>query len=375
MKTFSKKALLGVSAIALMSAISTGVSADDTDWSNPQHKSWRNFGENLPPQKRVHVQNLEKQFEHAAKKIEPAARKPFTQKQPASDIPLNAKPGECYAKVQIPVEYETISEQVMVSKGSVRYDTTPAEYTTEEIQVIAEEAKEELKVIPATYKTITEKVLVRPAYDKIVEVPATYKTVTEEVLVRPAYTTWKKGRGPIEKQDDLTGDIMCLVEVPAEYKTISTRVVDTPASTKRIPVQAEYKEITKTVVDQPARVEKVEIPAKYKTISVQKLARAAEQKAIKIDPVYETVTKRIPVGGGTLEWRSILCETNATPDVIKNVQKALQAAGFFKGSVSGSLDADTMAAVEAYQKQNNLPSGQLTIRTLKHLGVSPNTAG
>lgn len=59
-------------------------------------------------------------------------------------------------------------------------------------------------------------------------VPAVYKTTTEEVLESPAQTVWKKGRGPIEKLDNATGEIMCLVEIPAKYRTIQKVVLENP---------------------------------------------------------------------------------------------------------------------------------------------------
>jgi hypothetical protein len=62
---------------------------------------------------------------------------------------------------------------------------------------------------------------------------------------------WKKGRGPIEKIDAATGEIMCLVEVPATYK-----VMDTPPTTREVTV-----------------------PAEYKTVKVQKLSRLPSKSA------------------------------------------------------------------------------------------------
>jgi hypothetical protein len=32
--------------------------------------------------------------------------------------------------------------------------------------------------------------------------------------------------------------------------------------------------------------------------------------------VYETVTKRVQASDGHMEWRAVLCETNATPGLV-----------------------------------------------------------
>ena len=78
--------------------------------------------------------------------------------------------------------------------------------------------------------------------------PPVYENVTERILVKPAYTTWKKGRGPIEKINQATGEIMCLVEVPAEYRTVTKRVLKTPAGTKKVTIPAVYKTVKKRIM-------------------------------------------------------------------------------------------------------------------------------
>ena len=199
--------------------------------------------------------------------------------------------------------------------------------------------------------------------------PAEYKTVTEQVLVKPAYTTWKKGRGPIEKIDDSTGEIMCLVEVPAEYKTVSRKELVQPERTEEVKIPAVYKTVTKKVVDQPARTEKVTVPAVYKTIDVVKQVEPPKEKKTIIPAVYKEVPKQVKVTDADLEWREILCETNTTQDVVRRLQKALEDKGYDPIWIDGVYGPKTRAAVVAYQKDNDLASGQLTMQTLEHLGV------
>ena len=70
-----------------------------------------------------------------------------------------------------------------------------------------------------------------------------------------------------------------------------------------------------------------------------------------------------------MEWREILCETNTTPDVIRRVQGALRREGYNPGVADGVLGGQTLTALRAYQVDNNLPSGQLTIATVRRLGI------
>ena len=155
----------------------------------------------------------------------------------------------------------------------------PPKYRTEKQQVIDTEAYEKVEIIPAKYEWEEKKILVTEPSYKLVKIPETYKTITEKILVEPAKTVWKKGRGPVEKLDNSTGEIMCLVEVPAKYKTI-----------------------TKTVVDKPATTKRIEIPAEYKTVKVKKLVSPAKEKRIKVPATYKTITKKILESDGRLVW-------------------------------------------------------------------------
>ncbi|MCB1751997.1 MAG: hypothetical protein KDI74_09760 [Gammaproteobacteria bacterium] len=65
--------------------------------------------------------------------------------------------------------------------------------------------------------------------------------MTEKVLVKPAYTTWKSGRGRIERVDNASGEIMCPVEVPAEYRTVTKRVMKSGPSTRKETIPAALK--------------------------------------------------------------------------------------------------------------------------------------
>ena len=168
----------------------------------------------------------------------------------------DAKVGGCYAEYHIPAQYKTETQKVLKS-----------------------EASHKIEIIPAKYEWSEEKVLVKEASSKLIEVPAMYETVTEKVLVTPATTEWKKGRGPVERLDGSTGEIMCLVEIPAVYKTVSKRVLKSPSTTK-----------------------KVDIPAEYKVEKVRKLVSPSKEKKIEIPATYETVTKRIKTSDEKVMW-------------------------------------------------------------------------
>ena len=315
----------------------------------------------------------------------------------------------------IPATYKVVEKKVTIREPRTKIVTVPATYKTVTEKVMVEPEKTKLVVVPATYKTVTEKVMVEPEKTKLVVVPATYKTVTEKVLVKAAHTEWKKGRGEIEKINNGTGEIMCLVEVPAVYKTITKKVLLKDASTKEVKIPAVYKTVSKRVVATPETTKEVKTPAVYKTVKKSVLATPATTKEVKIPAVYKTVKTRVLVTPATtkeekipgickmvktrvidtpakevkttipavystyvkkvqvsepyLRWQPVLCQTNTQKNVISKLQKKLKAKNYKISRINGVYNAETKAAVQAYQKDNKLSQGALTLKTLQSLGL------
>ncbi len=290
---------------------------------------------------------------------------------PANDLmPPNAVAGECYARILTPATYRIDQQEMIKTEAGYSLQVTEPEYEWTTESVLIKEASETAELVPARYEWRTETVLVKDAHEHLKTIPAVYENKSEKVLAKAAYTTWKKGRGPIEKLNNSTGEIMCLVEVPAEYKTVTSRVLVTPARTEKTTHPAEYQDIKKRVmVEGPTMVKKV-IPAEYKTVKVKRVVKPAQETRVEIPATYQTVTNKVKVTDSHLEWRTILCETNTTPDIIRNLQRALLAAGHNPGAIDGVIGSDTMAAVASYQKEKNLAVGQITINTLKSLGIN-----
>lgn len=433
-----------------------------------------------------------------------------------TDALPNAKAGQCYAKVLIPANYETVTKKVMVKEASGKIEIIPAKYQLVEERVIIKPASEKIVAVPAVYNKVEEEVLVSPeklvwrkgsagkakiapaswiasaaasgvtdkaevgqcfveyqqnakyktvqekvlkreasekieiapavykweekkflakeASEKIVDIPAAYETLEEKILERAAYTTWKEGRGPIEKLDNSTGDIMCLVEVPAKYKIITKKILKTPSVSQRITIPAEYetikvktlvtpaqekrtaipaeyqmvdkqvkesdgligwrekgatgpgkltgklicrakidakyKTITKQVIAAEATTRKEVVPAEEKLVKVNKLVSPAQEKRIEIPAVYSDVSTRNKVTDEKFAWRQVLCETNTSQDVVTRLQRALEKIGLDPGPVDGVMGRQTYNAIEQFQLNKGLETGGLTLSTLEALNVS-----
>lgn len=284
-------------------------------------------------------------------------------------LPPNAKPGECYARVFVPAQYGNEEVRVLKRAASEKIEIIPARYETVTERVLVSEPGRKLEVIPATYGTVEERVMVRPASTRLEEVPAQYGWEEEQVLVTPAQTVWKKGRGPVERVDTATGEIMCLVDEPAVYKTVKRRVLLSPASTRAVEVPAEYQTLKKRVMKTPPTTREVEVPAQYRTVKVRKLTQPEREVRKEIPAQYATVTKRPQISEGQMAWRPVLCETNATPQTVASIQRALAQSGHSPGPIDGVIGRQTLAAVQSFQSAKSLPRGGLNFATIEALGV------
>ena len=290
-----------------------------------------------------------------------------------ADLPPNAVAGKCYAKCLIPDEYETVTEQILLKEASSRIEVVPAEYETVEEQVLVKEAYRVLEIVPATFSSVTEEIMVKEASSRLEYVPPVYETVTEQVLVSPATTKWVKGRADRNclSEDPDKCKVWCLTEVPAQYKTVTKQVLRTPATTREIPIPAEYKTITKAVTQTPASTEEREIPAEYRTVTKQVLRTPATTREVEIPAEYSTVTtQKLVRTGGFTDWVEVLCEAKMTTAKIIEIQQALQARGYNPGPMDNIMGSRTRTALEAFQRDNGLPVGNVNIDTLRALGIA-----
>jgi hypothetical protein len=290
-----------------------------------------------------------------------------------------ARVGECYARVVTPATFGTTEERVLVRAASSTISVVPAVYGPGEERVLVKGETKSLVVIPATYEDVTERILVKAAGTQLVTTPATFKTATERRLVKAASTAWKRSseltaaERALQNIDPNAGDVLCLVEVPAVYETVTSTVVDQPASTRSIEIPAEYTTVTKTVLKTPPSTREVIEPAVYRNVVTSKLITPAREVRADIPAEYVTKTNTVQTSAAKSEWRQIVCETNATPTKLSEIQNALTKAGFATGRTDGAIDGNTMNAVRGYQKAKGLPvdtDRYINVATVRALGLS-----
>lgn len=363
MKTPAKTLVLSFSLAGAMAALGSVAFADTNNHVVRHHRSPPSFKEPEPGR------------ENATKLPEPA--KPvrdegdkLARSEDDARFPPEAKPGQCWTRVLVPPPVETKQERVVVKEASVDLVEIPPELETVEEQVMVKPASERQELIPATFKEVQEQVVKKPGFVRQVPVPAEYDTVTERVMVKPERSYWKKGQSPLERVDNMTGEIMCYVTEPAEYKEVTRTVLKTPATVREERVPEEYETVTRTVIDQPAQIRTTPIPAEYQTVQVQKVRTPARTERRETPAEYATVERQVQRGESRLEWRRILCETNANPQVIGELQEKLKQQGFDAGEVDGVWGRRTARALADFQSARGLAQGGLTEETLQALQVN-----
>lgn len=283
----------------------------------------------------------------------------------AADIsltPPNAKPGECYAKVMSPAQYEDIEEKVMVKEPTEEISIVPAQYETIEKKVEVVPESKKLIPVPAKYKEVVETIEVKPAqrvwktslrkkalpvsqtildaaksqgvdienavagacYKEYFQ-PAKYKTVTEDVIVQNEHNETEivpANFDTVEQEVEVIPASKKVVEVPAEYEYVEEKVLVEEAKTvwKKgqnpaqklsgatgeimclVKVPAKYKTIKKLVVKTPAKTEVKEVPAKVEKIAVQKLISEPTLKHTLIPAVHKSVEKKVLESAASFMW-------------------------------------------------------------------------
>lgn len=72
---------------------------------------------------------------------------------------------------------------------------------------------------------------------------------------------------------------------------------------------------------------------------------------------------------GFTEWREVLCGEKVTGYTVRQIQEALNKAGYYYEAIDGKMSPRTKAALTKFQKDKGLPVGNLDFETLDALGI------
>lgn len=260
-----------------------------------------------------------------------------------SALPPNPQPGVCYARVEIPAQRQTVSENVMVQEGYETFRVSEPQIRARQEKVLVKEAGFRYDVRQPSYKAVNETVMVRPAYERLSVVPPSFKTVTETIRMSQPKLVWKKGnpatlraqgykihstadgrvgsygRGHMNINGSVypsqasvvdcgaTCEIWCLVEDPGQSASFTRRVLARPADVRRETIPAKFRTITKQVMADPGGVSKVPVPPQYATITVEDVVNPGGVQRDVVPPAFKNVARSVEHAPSRYEWREVVC--------------------------------------------------------------------
>ena len=253
-------------------------------------------------------------------------------------LPANPNTGECYARVEVPAEYSTSSEQIMVEEGYAMTEVHQPTLAPRQENVMIKEASVRYQVRQPTYRSVTEQMMVRPAYDKLTVSAPQFSTVTETIQTSAPRLVWKRGNpGKLAAQGytihstanggsgfgqshrggtsefrgatecGATCEIWCLVEEPGEQVQFNRKVMTSPGQVQRQSVPAKYQTIQKQVVSDPGGVEEIPVPAQYRSVTVEDVVDPGGERIVNVPPKFAEVATKHLVSPSRYEWRRVLC--------------------------------------------------------------------
>ena len=256
-------------------------------------------------------------------------------------LPPSSNAGECYARIEVPAQYSTHSEQIMVEEGYSKLDVRQPTLAPRQEDVLVKEASIRYQVRQPTYRSVTEQMMVRPAYDKLSVSAPQFSTVTETIQTSAPRLVWKRGNpGKLAAQgytihstanggsgygqgygqggsstSQFRGatecgaacEIWCLVEEPGEQVQFNRKVMTSPGQVQRHSVPAKYKTIHKQVVADPGGVEEIPIPAEYRAVTVEDIVDPGGEQVTHVPPKYAEVATKHLIAPSRYEWRRVLC--------------------------------------------------------------------
>lgn len=326
------------------------------------------------------------------------------------DLAAHARPGQCFTRLLKAPVTEAYNERVMVAESRRVSRTIPAVTEWRDQQVLVSPSRSESFEVAAVTHRVWETVVVQPESMREELIPAVYETRPERVLVRPAHQEWIETEGvrtgaalvtsndyqparyrdtgvltwPGKSDQDMqvsaqTQDyyrrgsaqiVYCLKDFPPEYRTEERRVLVRPEQVRHVTVPAVTRKVERDVVDVPYHVESREIPAVYRTERVQVVVQPAREEFSEIPAIYKDVTRQRIVRPAEPVWAEILCDRNATPSKVREIQSALTRKGYYRGKLTGRIDQPTVAAMQRFEADQGLPQGQISLDAVRALGVS-----
>lgn len=294
----------------------------------------------------------------------------------AQELGFTPELGKCYEKCYIPTVYETFTDSVMIKDSFVHTEIKDPEWKSVYKRFKVKDSYTVHKVIPAKFKTEMQKVLVQAEYRDFNIAPAEFEPNLMEYTVVEATKelTMKRSKNCMSADPD-DCFVLCYEELPAVTRTYTMRDLVSDGQALRQFRPNIYKEIEVEILTDSARIEVINVPPDYIMVETKEMTTPPTIVYSQIPAEYMPITiQRVVKAGSYSEWREVLCEDKLTLETIGKIQQQLLDSGYDlgEGGVDKMLGPSTRAALMEYQKDHNLPIGNLNLETLESLGIPYN---
>lgn len=292
---------------------------------------------------------------------------------PVNDPVPNGDVGDCFARVMIPATYNNVPDQITVQDSYEGLKVREAVFADDVKRVKVRDETVRYVVRQPKYRVEMERVVVKPAYERLHVQPAQWNYVDDIVKISEPRLVWKAGTGlsGISRVDPKTGVTYCLVEEEGETKRVRRRVMASPERVSATMVPEQVITVAHQILIDKGGVTEVAVPAEYREIPIRRLVSKARTDKRQISEKTQNITKRTLATPERFEWVPVLCETNATPGALVSLQRELKNRGFYHGPLDGVFGQQSVAALAAFQKANNIKyAGFITLDTLRGLNLS-----
>jgi len=298
---------------------------------------------------------------------------PPLQPEPTEPRSDSVQANQCWAQMIVKPLRDQSVRQITIQESRHGFQTSPPELSKTKQKIVVKDGYEAFKVSQPKFKQITEKIQVKEETRTLVVEPAVFTEQIEKVMTESERVEMQacKNAGVRIAGKPQNSQSFCAVRIPAVYKSVTKRVLTQDETVVEKTTPAVYKNIVKTVLVENGHADPVQVAPLTANIPVTVVAREAEAIMVRVEPKVVPVPLTTYTTAPQLTWRRVVCEKEASPSLIRNLQAALLKEGFDAGPTDAKLGKKTMAAVESYQTQMGVASGILTYETLKLLGLEP----
>jgi len=287
-------------------------------------------------------------------------------------MPPQAKPGQCFARVLVEATYRSETVPVVIRDAHDRVQVSEPVFKSEIKSFPISDAYKDYVVTPPTFRTEQQKIVVRPAHERLRASPAVIGTRPVTVVIREPRLVWRPGSkgSEVRRIDAATGEVFCLVEEPAKTAVVQREVQISPAQISRERIPAVEEIIERRFLVTPATVREVLVRAEAKDLKIQTLVEPAREIRTKVEARAGSLQRQVEVTAERYEWVPVVCvDTPEGKHSIQAVQRALAARNYYSGPIDGLIGPKTKQALAAFQRATGLPGqGSLTVATARALG-------